>query len=87
MYNSFGAAADLSGYTALPAGLNLMSKNTANSYGSAIAAKMDFSDYDLADEQALNQILWHDIKGPDVPMPAPVRRALPVSGGLLAFSH
>ena len=31
MYNSFGAVADLSGYTALPAGLNLMSKNTANS--------------------------------------------------------
>jgi len=85
MYNSFGATADLSGYTALPAGLNLMSKNTANSYGSAIAAKMDFSDYDLADEQALNQILWHDIKGPDVPMPAPVRRALPVSGGLIGF--
>jgi len=86
MYNSFGATPDLSGYTALPAVINLMSKNTANSYGAAIAAKMDFSDYDLADEQALNQILWHDIKGPDVPMPAPVRRALPAFGGLLGFS-
>ena len=41
---------------------------------------MDFSDYDRVDEQALNQILWHDIKGPDVPMLRPGsvrRRALP----------
>jgi hypothetical protein len=51
-----------------------MSKNTANSCGAAIAAKVDFSDYHLADE-------------PDVPMPAPVRRALLVSGGLIGFSQ
>jgi hypothetical protein len=31
----------------------------------------------------INQITWHDIKGPDVSMLAPVGRALPVSGGLL----
>jgi hypothetical protein len=86
MYNSFGAKADLSGYTPLPETINLMSKNTSASYGSAIAAKMDFSDYDRVDEQTLNQILWHDIKGPNVPMPAPVRSALPVSGGLMGFT-
>ena len=62
-----------------------MSKNPPNAYGAAIAAKMDFSDYDRVDEQALNRILWHSIKGENVPMPAPVRRALPVSSGLLSF--
>jgi hypothetical protein len=46
---------------------------------------MDFSDYDRIDEQALNRILWHSIKGPDVPMPAPVRRALLGAGGLFQF--
>ena len=46
---------------------------------------MDFSDYDRVDEQALNRILWHSIKGENVPMPAPVRRALAVSSGLLSF--
>jgi hypothetical protein len=38
------------------------------------------------DEQLLNRILWHSIKGENVPMPAaPVRRALPFFGGLLRF--
>ncbi len=82
MYNSFSNTADLSGYTALPAKIDLMTRNTSSSYGSAIAAKMDFSDYDRADEQTLNQILWHSIKGADVPMPAPVRRALLFPGGM-----
>ncbi len=80
MYNSFSNTPELSGYTALPAKIDLMTKNTPNSYGAAIAAKMDFSDYDRVDEQALNQILWHSIKGPNVTMPAPVRRAFLVAG-------
>jgi hypothetical protein len=46
---------------------------------------MDFSDYDRVDEQALNQILWHSIKGAAVPMPAPVRRALIGATGLFRF--
>ena len=46
----------------------------------AIAARMDFTDYDRVDEQMLNEILWHSIKGADVPMPPPVRRAF-LSGG------
>jgi hypothetical protein len=85
MYNSFSAAPDLSGYSARTAQIDVLSKNPANAYGAAIAAKMDFSDYDRVDEQMLNQILWHSIKGEHVPMPAPVRRALAFSNGLLRF--
>jgi YVTN family beta-propeller protein len=85
MYNSFMAKPDISGYTIKAAQIDLMSKNTANSFGAAIAAKMDFSDYDRVDEQTLNRILWHDIKGANVPMPAPVRRALALPRGLLTF--
>jgi DNA-binding beta-propeller fold protein YncE len=85
MYSSFSATADLSAYTALPARIDLLTKNQPNAYGATIAAKMDFSDYDRVDEQALNRILWHSIKGENVPMPAPVRRALISPGGLLRF--
>ncbi len=85
MYNSFSATPDLSGFTERSAQIDLLSKNPANTYGAAIAAKMDFSDYDRVDEQMLNRILWHSIKGENVPMPAPVRRALAFPGGLLRF--
>jgi len=47
---------------------------------------MDFSEYDRIDEDALNRILWHSIKGVDAPYPAPVRRALPSAFGLFTFS-
>ena len=87
MYDSFMTTPDLSTYTAKAAQIDLMTKNTANSFGAAIAAKMDFSDYDRVDEQTLNRILWHDIKGANVPMPAPIRRALAIPHGLLTFPN
>jgi YVTN family beta-propeller protein len=85
MYDSFMATSDLSTYSARAPQIDLMTKNTVNSFGAAIAARMDFSDYDRVDEQLLNRILWHDVKGPNVPMPAPVRRALAIPQGLLTF--
>jgi hypothetical protein len=85
MVHSFMAKPDLSGFTALPARQDLMTRNPAHGYGAEESARMDFSDYDRVDEQALNRILWHSIKGEHVPMPAPVRRALPTRMGLLRF--
>jgi phospholipase C len=85
MYNSFAATPDLSGYRVQPADIDLTSTNAPDAYGAAISARMDFSDYDRVDEQALNQILWHSIKGTTVPMPPPVRRAWLVAGGIFNF--
>lgn len=85
MTNSFMAKPDLSGYTNIPPKIDLMSMNPPHGYGAMESAKMDFSDYDRTDEQALNRILWGSIKGANVPMPAPVRRALPTPRGLLVF--
>ena len=65
MVNSFTATPDLSGFTALPAAIDLMTKNPAPGYGATVSAAMDFSDYDRADEDALNRVLWHSIKGAD----------------------
>jgi YVTN family beta-propeller protein len=86
MYNAFTATPDLSGYTAHAAEIDVTTTNTPSTYGAAISARMDFSDYDRADEQTLNQVLWHSIKGPDVPMPAPVRRAVLGAGGMFTFA-
>jgi YVTN family beta-propeller protein len=85
MVNSFMAKPDLSGFTALPARIDLMTRNPPQGYGAAISARMDFSDYDRIDEDALNRVLWHSIKGTDVPYPAPVRRVLASRFGLLTF--
>ena len=43
--------------------------------GAQRSARLDWSDYDLADFDELNEILWKAIKG-DRPMPPPVRSAL-----------
>jgi YVTN family beta-propeller protein len=86
MVNSFMAKPDLSGFTAMPAAIDLTTKNTAQGYGATASAAMDFSDYDRVDEDALNRILWHSIKGVNAPYPAPVRRALPTPYGMLRFA-
>jgi YVTN family beta-propeller protein len=85
MVNSFMATPDLSGFTALPARIDLMTKNPPQGYGAVASARMDFREYDRIDEDALNRILWHSIKGADVPYPAPMRRALPTALGLFRF--
>jgi YVTN family beta-propeller protein len=85
MVNSFMAKPDLSGFTALQPRIDLVTKNPAQGYGATTSARMDFRDYDRIDEDALNRILWHSIKGADVPYPAPMRRALPTPYGLLRF--
>src|SRR5215510_9119795 len=85
MVGSFMGKPDLSGFTALPARVDLMAKNPDHGYGAAQSAAMDFREYDRIDEDALNRILWHSIKGVDVAYPAPVRRALPTPYGLLRF--
>jgi DNA-binding beta-propeller fold protein YncE len=85
MVGSFMARPDLSGFTALPAQIDLMTKNPPQGYGAIASARMDFSEYDRIDEDALNRILWHSIKGATVAYPAPVRRALPTPFGLFRF--
>jgi YVTN family beta-propeller protein len=85
MVNSLMAKPELSGFTALPARIDLMTKNPAQGYGASASARMDFSEYDRIDEDALNRILWHSIKGVDVSYPAPIRRALPTPYGLFRF--
>jgi DNA-binding beta-propeller fold protein YncE len=73
MFNAFQSTPDLSGYRRLTPNVALDEKNPANATGAALSLSMDFSDADLTPEQPLNEILWHSVKGPDVPMPPPRR--------------
>jgi YVTN family beta-propeller protein len=76
MFNCFGKTADLQPFTHLTPTVDLVARNTAKSPGAKQSARMNFRDYDLAPEDALNRILWAAAKGPDVPYPTPIHRAL-----------
>ena len=75
MYNVFSTTPNLAAYTHLPAKVDLLAKNPTTGEGAERSARLDWSDYDLADFDELNEILWKALKG-NQPMPAPVRSAL-----------
>lgn len=77
LFASFTTKPDLTPFTLVPPRIDVNAKNGAAAFGAKASARMDWSDYDRIDEDTLNRILWHSIKGVDVPMPAPVRRVLP----------
>jgi YVTN family beta-propeller protein len=75
MFNSFQPTPDLRPYQALPANVDLQEKNAATAWGGDASRKMDFTQEDAADDLLLNEVIWRSVKGPDHPMPAPVRAA------------
>jgi DNA-binding beta-propeller fold protein YncE len=85
MVNTFMPTPNLTGFTVVPTRTDLLTKNPPQGYGAALSARMDFREYDRIDEDSLNRIIWHSIKGVDVAYPAPVRRALPTPYGLFTF--
>lgn len=74
MYNSFTRQPELAVVEALPAQVDLEAKNPPNGPGASASRKLDFSDFDRADPDELNRILWDALK-PGTQMPAPVRSA------------
>jgi YVTN family beta-propeller protein len=75
MYNVFTTEASMTAYTFVPAKVDLLARNPTTGEGARRSARLDWSDYDLADFDELNEILWRALKG-DQPMPAPVRSAV-----------
>ena len=59
---------------ALPAKVDLEARNPKDGPGNSASRKLDFSDFDRADPDELNRILWEALK-PGKEMPAPVRSA------------
>lgn len=75
MFNAFQSTPDLRPYDLVPPQVDLGARNTAASWGSAASGRMNFSKEDATDEQALNEIIWHSVRGANSPMPAPVHAA------------
>ncbi|MCX6903998.1 MAG: beta-propeller fold lactonase family protein [Verrucomicrobia bacterium] len=75
MFNSFQSRPELKTYTAEAARVSLNERITKTAWGTDLSAKMNFAREDAADDLLLNEIIWRSVKGPDQPMPAPVRAA------------
>jgi DNA-binding beta-propeller fold protein YncE len=76
MADSFAPTADLAPYSARPARVDLVAKNTRDSFGAEASSKLDLDEAeDRADDLVFNEIIWKAVKGKDSPMPPPVRSA------------
>jgi hypothetical protein len=76
MFNCFQKKAKITSYLALTPKVDMTARNTPKSPGAKQSARMNFRGYDLAPEDELNRILWRVAKGPDVPYPTPIHRAV-----------
>ena len=76
MFAAFTETADTTPYTLEPARIDLTMRNSSLAYGAERSKAMDFSEYDRVDDFALNEILWHAVKGKNAPAPPAVRRAI-----------
>src|SRR5207253_4222906 len=76
MFACFQRQPEMVAYHPLTPMTDVNAKNTRSSPGAKESARMNFEEVDEAPEDDLNRILWLAIKGPDVPYPAPIHRAL-----------
>jgi hypothetical protein len=82
MLDCFQETPDVTPYDVLPnqIPLNEMNRNMAQLRGKARyyarkSAELPLDDVDLADEGVFNRIIWHAVKGPDIPYPKVARKA------------
>jgi YVTN family beta-propeller protein len=62
-------------YSALAPRVPIDEKNLDSAPGAAASAALDLSREDRIPMRLMNEILWASVRGPDVPMPPPVRAA------------
>jgi hypothetical protein len=76
MFGCFGRECVATPYTPTEPKVDMYAKNTTRSPLSMESSRMNLKDYDLAPEDELNRILWVDAKGPNVPYPTAIHRAV-----------
>ncbi len=84
MFRCFTKSYRITPYQPLRPKVDMYAKNTEKSPFATESKRMNFKEYDLAPEDELNRILWFVAKGPDVPYPTPIHRALftgPIGSG------
>ena len=75
MYNSFKAKGDNAPYIHEPARVDLTEVNKATAWGAKLSEEFNLAREDAADDLLFNEVIWRSVKGPNSPMPAPVRAA------------
>lgn len=75
MFNAFQPKPNLAPYHARPVTVDRTEKNSKLAWGADLSEKMDFAKEDAADDLLLNEVIWRAVRGPESPMPAPVRAA------------
>jgi hypothetical protein len=73
MWRSFTSSADQTGFTHVPANVNLNDKNPANTAMANLSEKFEWGKEDAVPDLVFNEILWQGLKG--VPAPSPTRAA------------
>jgi hypothetical protein len=73
MYGSFAAKPDFSAYKHVVPDVDRRAKNKEDAWGAALSATFDLDTEDAADDLLFNEVIWRSVKGPNSPMPAPVR--------------
>ena len=75
MWRCFSSTADLSVFISVPANIDITAKNIALNEWQRRSEKFDLTKEDAVPDLEFNIVLWHGIKGNDVPFPAPRRAA------------
>jgi YVTN family beta-propeller protein len=75
MWRCFSSAADLNVFTSVPAKIDITEKNVAFNEWQRRSEKFDLTKEDAVPDLEFNIVLWHGIKGNDIPFPAPKRAA------------
>ena len=75
MWRCFNSTPNSHGFTSLPAQIDIREKNMAVNEWQRRSEKFDFSKEDAIPDMEFNLVLWHGIKGDNVPLPAPKRAA------------
>jgi DNA-binding beta-propeller fold protein YncE len=86
MYACFQSSPDLRPYEHLVPKADLTECNKPDAYGAAVSEHFDLTKADAVDDLLLNDVIWHSVRGPKVPMPAPVRAAFFIPHGKTAHA-
>jgi DNA-binding beta-propeller fold protein YncE len=78
MFASFQARPDPTGYRHVVPEVDLTETNVATAPRAKRSEGFDLTREDMADDRLLNEVIWQAVKGPHVPVPAPVRAAFVV---------
>jgi DNA-binding beta-propeller fold protein YncE len=75
MYASFQAKPDLRPYEHRVPDTNLKARNLRTAWGAKVSETFDLTKEDQVDDLLFNEVIWRSVRGPDGPMPPPVRAA------------